>query len=67
MNILTVGNSAKLYCLNWIENLLQGGVMGKGNEFKILDLGCGAALNFVNLLKLYPQGTIEFFSEIAKS
>ena len=56
---LTVGNSAKLYCLNWIENQLlkKGGGKEKGNEFKfkILDLGCGAGLNFVNLLKLYPQ------------
>ena len=48
---LTVGNSAKLYCLRWIEKF----VVAKPGETTILDLGCGEALNFVKLLKLYPQ------------
>jgi len=51
VNVLSTGNSAKLYCLNWLEHYAaQNG--GKG---KILDLGCGNALNFVNLLQLYPR------------
>jgi len=50
MNVLTVGNSAKLYCLNWVEQY----AMEKGGEVNILDLGCGTSLNFVNLLKSYP-------------
>lgn len=49
--ILTTGNSAKLYCLNWIENLI---LKRREKDFKILDLSCGTALNFVNLLKKYP-------------
>lgn len=48
---LTMGNSAKLYCLDWIEQY----VLKRNEKVKILDLGCGTALNFVNLLKLYPQ------------
>jgi len=51
IDILTVGNSAKLYCLNWIEQWARE----KNYQIKILDLGCGVALNFVNLLKLHPQ------------
>jgi len=50
MGPLTVGNSAKLYCLNWIEKYIAD----KASEIKILDLGCGETLNFTNLLKLYP-------------
>ncbi len=52
MTILTTGNVAKLYCLNWIENYAK---QNKNKEIKILDLGCGAGLNFVKLLKLYPK------------
>lgn len=48
---LTVGNSAKLYCLNWIEQHISQ----RRGEIAILDLGCGEALNFVNLLNSYPQ------------
>ncbi|MFQ5997043.1 MAG: methyltransferase [Dehalococcoidales bacterium] len=51
MSVWTMGNSAKLYCLNWIEQF----VLQKAGEVKILDLGCGTALNFVNLLKAYPR------------
>lgn len=49
MNALTTGNSAKLYCLEWIE---EQALKRKGG-FKILDMGCGTAQNFINLLKLY--------------
>ena len=51
MNVLSTGNSAKLYCMNWIE----GHAVQKGGRSKILDLGCGTALNFVNLLQSHPQ------------
>lgn len=51
MELLTVGNSAKLYCLNWIEKFIAD----KRGEIKILDLGCGEALNFIKLSQLYPQ------------
>ena len=50
MELLTVGNAAKLYCLCWIENLAS-----TRQEITILDLGCGTALNFVKLLELYPK------------
>ena len=50
MNVLTTGNSAKLYCLEWIEEQ----VLKKKEGFKILDLGCGTAQNVVSLLRLYP-------------
>ncbi len=49
--VLTVGNSAKLYCLNWIEDYLQR----KGEKISILDLGCGTARNFTGLLKAHPN------------
>jgi len=51
VNVLSVGNAAKLYCLSWIERYAGE----KGGEVKILDLGCGTALNFVNLLRLHPR------------
>jgi cyclopropane fatty-acyl-phospholipid synthase-like methyltransferase len=50
MDVLTVGNTAKLYCLNWIE----AKVRASAEEITILDLGCGTAQNFVQLLKHYP-------------
>lgn len=50
MDLLTEGNAAKLYCLNWIENYVRG-----KTSVTILDLGCGRALNFVKLLQKYPQ------------
>ena len=56
MHTFTLGNSAKLYCLNWIENIfLQRRSYKTGGEFQILDLGCGRANHFVNLLELYPE------------
>jgi SAM-dependent methyltransferase len=49
--MLTVGNSAKLYCLNWIE----AHIARSTNEVTLLDLGCGTGNNFVRLLQAYPQ------------
>jgi SAM-dependent methyltransferase len=37
--------------MNWIEHY----AVQQGGRSKILDLGCGTALNFVNLLQLHPQ------------
>ena len=50
MDLLTEGNAAKLYCLNWIERYVAD-----KPSVSILDLGCGRALNFVKLLQKYPQ------------
>ena len=49
MPVLTVGNSAKLYCLNWIDAYAK-----RGGAISILDLGCGTARNFLPLLRKYP-------------
>ncbi|MCU0515225.1 MAG: class I SAM-dependent methyltransferase [Anaerolineae bacterium] len=46
--LLTTGNTAKLYCLNWIAARAQAGPL------TILDLGCGDARNFEALLRRYP-------------
>jgi SAM-dependent methyltransferase len=51
MELLTTGNTAKLYCLNWIEDYIRR----QSGAVSILDLGCGTAANFVSLLKEYPQ------------
>ncbi|OGF68220.1 MAG: hypothetical protein A2Y62_20725 [Candidatus Fischerbacteria bacterium RBG_13_37_8] len=51
MDILVVGNTAKLYCLNWIEDYIKK--MQK--PVSILDLGCGEALSFIKLLERYPD------------
>ncbi len=51
MNLLTEGNSAKLYCLNWIEQY----VVSQKRDISILDLGCGSALNFVKLLQRHKN------------
>jgi SAM-dependent methyltransferase len=51
--ILTTGNTAKLYCLNWLEQLIQS----RTEPLSILDLGCGQAKNFTALLHRYPQTT----------
>jgi cyclopropane fatty-acyl-phospholipid synthase-like methyltransferase len=48
---LTVGNTAKLYCLNWIAEYAQK----HPQPITLLDLGCGAGLNFVQLLQRYPH------------
>ncbi len=49
--LLTSGNSAKIYCLDWLDQYLST----HQNSVRILDLGCGEALNFVNLLGKYPH------------
>ena len=51
MEHLTSGNSAKLYCLNWIENYITA----QEKPIRILDLGSGTSNNFVKLLQRYPQ------------
>lgn len=48
---LTRGNSAKLYCIHWIESYVQR----TEGKISILDLGCGTARNFVPLMQRYPQ------------
>lgn len=50
MELLTTGNSAKLYCLNWLEDRLKASAA----PLTILDLGAGTAGNFVTLLRHYP-------------
>ena len=50
--MLTVGNSAKLYCLKWIEAQIA---QSTNEEVTLLDLGCGTGNNFVRLLQAYPQ------------
>ena len=50
MELLTEGNAAKLYCLNWIDRYAAS-----KPDATILDLGCGKALNFVKLLQKYPD------------
>lgn len=49
MSLLTTGNTAKIYCLNWLEKYLTD----HEGPIRLLDLGCGEGLNFVNLLKKY--------------
>lgn len=53
MSLLTSGNAAKLFCLNWIEQIIQQ----KGESIRILDAGCGRAANFIELLRRYPSVT----------
>ena len=48
---LATGNAAKLYCLRWIERLIEE----REAPVRILDLGCGRALNFVELLRRHPR------------
>lgn len=52
---LTSGNSAKIYCLNWIEKYLDS----HDRPVKILDLGCGQGANFIKLLQKY-QKTVNY-------
>lgn len=44
------GNAAKLYCLKHIEKLIAAAP----SQVRILDLGCGDAGLFVDLLRAYP-------------
>src|SRR5690606_27172591 len=53
MTALTTGNTAKVYCLNWIENYIQT----HGESIRILDVGSGTSNNFVKLLRRYPNVT----------
>jgi len=48
---LAVGNTAKLYCLQLIDRAAAE----KAGEFRIVDLGCGTASNFVELLRRRPN------------
>lgn len=48
---LTVGNAAKLYCLNLIHERLQK----QGDHLRILDLGSGTSKDFVRLLAQVPN------------
>jgi trans-aconitate methyltransferase len=45
--LLTVGNTAKLYCLEQIDRAAAEA----DGEFRIVDLGCGTGSNFVELLR----------------
>ncbi len=49
--LLTRGNTAKLYCLQ----LLDDAVSRANGEFRIVDLGCGDGRNFVELLRRHPN------------
>ncbi|HOZ36387.1 MAG TPA: class I SAM-dependent methyltransferase [bacterium] len=49
--LLTFGNCAKIYCLNWLDDYLKT----RNEPVRILDLGCGEALNFINLLTKYSK------------
>ena len=53
MTPLTTGNTAKVYCLNWIENYIQT----QGQGIRILDVGSGTSNNFVELIRRYPNVT----------
>lgn len=53
MTSLTTGNTAKVYCLNWIENYIQT----NGENIRILDVGSGTSNNFVELIRRYPDVT----------
>ncbi len=47
---LAKGNAAKLYCLQYIDRLAEA----RRGALSVLDLGCGAGLNFVTLLRKHP-------------
>jgi SAM-dependent methyltransferase len=46
--LLTVGNAAKLYCLRLLD---EAAAERTGDEFRILDLGCGDGADFVELIR----------------
>ena len=49
--MLTRGNTAKLYCLQLLDD-----AVGRANgEFRIVDLGCRDGRNFVELLRRHPN------------
>jgi SAM-dependent methyltransferase len=48
--LLSYGNAAKLYCLNRIDALAAA-----RETLTIVDLGCGRALNFAELLRRRPE------------
>src|SRR5437588_8721954 len=48
---LTYGNTAKLYCLQ----LLEEAIRRADGDFRIVDLGCGDGRNFVELLRRHPR------------
>src|SRR3954452_3694870 len=49
-SLLTMGNTAKLYCLD----LLMREIERAGDaDYRIVDLGCGNALHFRELLRRY--------------
>jgi SAM-dependent methyltransferase len=48
---LTYGNTAKLYCLELIERAAAQA----GDEFTVLDFGCGTGSNFAELLARRPN------------
>lgn len=50
-DLLTLGNAAKLYCLNWIADRAADRASA---PLTILDLGCGTAANFTGLLRRFP-------------
>ena len=53
VDVLSSGNTAKLYCLNWIRQY----ILEKNEETRILDLGCGGGLKFIELLKSHDGVT----------
>lgn len=48
---LTTGNSAKLYCINWLDDYIQQ----QGEDIRVLDVGSGTSKDLVRLLHKYPQ------------
>ncbi len=45
-----IGNTAKVYCLRWLRDHAQN-----RDSLSILDLGCGTASYFLDLLREFPQ------------
>lgn len=53
--LLTLGNTAKLYCLEHIEQMIQAREAAGDSALRILDLGSGTSRNFIELLRRYPH------------